>query len=66
MDDRRSVGVQVAACSNCGLQVPVTTAIVHMGAADLFACPGCSHQEIWRDPFGVSQKTNALSRRGAL
>jgi predicted RNA-binding Zn-ribbon protein involved in translation (DUF1610 family) len=66
MDDRRLGGVQVAACGNCGLRIPVATAIVHMGAADLFACPACSHQEVWRDPGRVSPTNQAWSRRGAL
>ena len=66
MDDQRPGGLRVAACRNCGLRMPVTTAIVHMGAADLFACPACGHQEVWRDPVGLSQPANAWSRRGAL
>jgi len=66
MDDPRPGGLRVAACRNCGLRVPVTTAVVHMGAADLFACPGCSHQEIWRETVPVNQTNQAWSKRGAL
>jgi transcription elongation factor Elf1 len=66
MDERRPGGFSVVACRNCGLRVPMTTAIVHMGAAELFACPGCDHQEVWRNGVPVGHTTVTLSTRGAL
>ena len=64
MDERRPSGLAVVACRKCGLRVPMTTAIVHMGAAELFACPGCDHQEVWRN--GVVATHATLSSKGAL
>jgi predicted RNA-binding Zn-ribbon protein involved in translation (DUF1610 family) len=50
-------------CRNCGVRVPLTIGIIRMGAADLFVCPGCNYQEIWRN---VDQPAGAGSRSGAL
>ena len=66
MDDPRPGGLSAVACRGCELRIPVTTAVVHMGAVDLFACPACNHQEVWRDPVPVSATTHAWSTRGAL
>jgi transcription elongation factor Elf1 len=64
MDERRPSGFAVVACRKCGLRVPMMTAIIHMGAAELFACPGCDHQEVCRNGVVVSHAT--LSSRGVL
>jgi hypothetical protein len=34
-----------------------------MGAADLFVCPRCNYQEVWRN---VQQSTDDRSRSGVL
>ena len=48
MDGERPWGLPLVACRNCHARMPLNVAMVHMGAADLFACPCCSHQEAWR------------------
>ena len=48
MDQPRPYGVPLVACRNCGLRMALRAAIIHMGASDLFVCPGCNHQEVWR------------------
>jgi len=48
MDGDRPWGLPLVACRNCRTRMPLNVAMVHMGAADLFACPSCSHQEAWR------------------
>ena len=65
MDGALPYGLAQVACRNCGLRMSVTTAIVHMGAADLFACPGCNHQEVWRTPVSAVEATTAWANGGA-
>jgi predicted RNA-binding Zn-ribbon protein involved in translation (DUF1610 family) len=48
MDDERSWNLSLVACRGCHARMPLRVALVHMGAADLFACPHCGHQEVWR------------------
>ena len=40
--------VTVIACRKCGSPIPIEIAVVRMGGAQLFVCPSCLHQEIWR------------------
>ena len=47
--DRQLLGGLVG-CGRCGLEMPLAAALVRMGSTDLFACPSCNHQEIWRNP----------------
>ncbi|GEM_PF-6471557 len=63
MRDQRSWALPEMACRNCGLRVPVAVGVVRMGAADLFVCPRCSYQEVWR---GVQESTADRSRSGVL
>lgn len=53
MDDPRTCGGTEVACRNCGVRMTVGMAIIHMGAADLFVCPRCNHQEVWRSAVAV-------------
>jgi predicted RNA-binding Zn-ribbon protein involved in translation (DUF1610 family) len=53
MDDPRLCGAAEVTCRNCGVLLAVRAAIIHMGAADLFVCPRCSHQEVWRSAVAV-------------
>lgn len=53
MDDPRTCGGPEVACRNCGVRMTVGMAIIHMGAADLFVCPRCNHQEVWRSAVAV-------------
>jgi predicted RNA-binding Zn-ribbon protein involved in translation (DUF1610 family) len=48
MDRRRVGGLPNISCRNCGVVMALDVAIVHMAAADLFVCPLCSHQDVWR------------------
>ena len=48
MDDERPSNLPLVACRGCRAGLPLNVALVHMGAADLFACPRCGHQEVWR------------------
>ncbi len=66
MNQPRPRGLAEVACRNCGLQVAVTTAIIRMGASDLFACPRCNHQEVWRNAAAGAEPVGASSRGGAL
>lgn len=63
MGDQRPWGLVEVACRNCGLRLPVTAGVVRMGAADLFVCPGCNYQEVWRNG---EEPAVARSRSGVL
>ena len=61
MDGGRPRNVPVVACRSCRSCMPLNMALVHMGAADLFACPACGHQEAWRkavEAVTVPQRTD--------
>ena len=63
--DRQSLGgLAVVACGQCGLQMPASAAVVHMGSAQLFACPSCNHQEIWREAVANAGPLGVTSRSG--
>ena len=66
MDQPRPYGVPLVACRNCGLRMALRVAIIHMGASDLFVCPGCNHQEVWRSAGRKIEPAVASSRSGAL
>lgn len=36
------------ACKKCRVAIPVHVAVIRMGGAQLFVCPHCNHQEVWR------------------
>ena len=63
MRDERSWGFPEVACGNCGLRIPVAAGVVRMGAADLFVCPRCNHQAVWRSG---EASTATRSRSGVL
>jgi len=49
--------------------MPLNMALVHMGAADLFACPSCGHQETWRkavEAVTVPQRTDTWWGAGSV
>lgn len=52
MRDQGTWGFPEVACRNCGLTIPVAVGVVRMGAADLFVCPRCNHQAVWRNDEG--------------
>jgi predicted RNA-binding Zn-ribbon protein involved in translation (DUF1610 family) len=61
--DRQSLGgLAVVSCGQCGLQMPMSAAIIRMGSAQLFACPSCNHQEIWRDTPAIAGPVGLPSR----
>ena len=41
----------VISCRKCGSPIPLEIAVVRMGGAQLFVCPACLHQEVWRAPL---------------
>jgi predicted RNA-binding Zn-ribbon protein involved in translation (DUF1610 family) len=44
---------QSVSCRQCSTVVPETVGIVAMRATDLFVCPACGHQEVWK-PMAMS------------
>ena len=48
MDRERRGGLPNISCRNCGVVMALNVAIVHMAATDLFVCPLCSYQDVWR------------------
>ena len=49
MREQRPWGLPHVACGKCGLTILVAAGVVRMGASDLFVCPRCNYQEVWRD-----------------
>jgi predicted RNA-binding Zn-ribbon protein involved in translation (DUF1610 family) len=63
---------EAAACRMCGASTSVKVGVVRMGQVDLFACPRCYHQEVWRgagvqpagartEPLGSDPRSSLLS-----
>ena len=43
-----AVTTPAIACRKCRVVMPVQVAVIRMGGAQLFVCPNCNHQEVWR------------------
>ena len=43
-----AVVTTVISCRKCRSPIPLEVAVVRMGGAQLFVCPCCHHQEVWR------------------
>jgi len=63
MRDERTSGFPAVACRDCGLSIPVAAGVVRMGAANLFVCPRCNYQAVWR---GVEEPTTVRAGSGVL
>jgi len=50
------------ACRGCGRIVDTAVAHIYMGASELFSCPSCSHQEVWRQGNREVHRRTAVPR----
>jgi len=46
--DGQALMATVISCRKCRSPIALEVAVVRMGGAQLFVCPGCHHQEVWR------------------
>jgi len=46
--DGQALKAMVISCRKCRSPIALEIAVVRMGGAQLFVCPFCHHQEVWR------------------